>query len=310
MNRFYFTPRILDCEVTDTSAPRRSHCSTRWKGLAVDSRTPVAGCPSRAAEPRCTDGDRCVRSAVEVREWLARRRGGQQPRGKWCLPRVRRALSRVVGGPGDPPADVDRADVDDLRRPRRARRLEHLAHLARADGAKATGGTKRIRAGLASYRAYQHIGNLGPEELARTPHYRQVAEAGGDAQGLLEDFAEGADKERDGREPPLKLPPRLRPHPAVGDRHPERPDPRRRAPHRRLRGIRLNRGERRGHVDHLLIGSSLPWLMPHALSHFQSLDERAASLPGWCGRHGEKARRAAEMGIGPRSARRSNGRRG
>ncbi|WP_212761170.1 hypothetical protein [Nocardia uniformis] len=50
-----------------------------------------------------------------------------------------------------------------------------------------------------------------------------------------------------------------------------------------------------GDYDHLLIGSSLPWLMPHAVSHLQSLNERAAGQPGWRGRLGEKLRQEADL---------------
>ncbi|WP_067540779.1 DUF7800 domain-containing protein [Nocardia crassostreae] len=50
-----------------------------------------------------------------------------------------------------------------------------------------------------------------------------------------------------------------------------------------------------GDFDHLLIGSSLPWLMPPVVSHIQSLNERAAELPGWRGRLGEKVRQAADL---------------
>jgi hypothetical protein len=47
--------------------------------------------------------------------------------------------------------------------------------------------------------------------------------------------------------------------------------------------------------DHLLIGSSLPWLMPHALSHFQSPNEIGARKPGWQGRAAEKIRQALDL---------------
>jgi hypothetical protein len=50
-----------------------------------------------------------------------------------------------------------------------------------------------------------------------------------------------------------------------------------------------------GDFDHLLIGSSLPWLMPHALSHFQSLNEIGARKPGWQGRAAEKIRQALDL---------------
>ena len=50
-----------------------------------------------------------------------------------------------------------------------------------------------------------------------------------------------------------------------------------------------------GDFDHLLIGSSLPWLMPHALSHLQSLNEVGARKPGWQGKAAEAIRQAADL---------------
>ncbi|MEU8898874.1 alkaline phosphatase D family protein [Nocardia sp. NPDC048505] len=154
----------------------------------------------------------------------------------------------------------------------------------------------RIRAGLASYWVYQHLGNLGPDELERDDLYREISKAGTDVQELLEDFAERADKEVDGRKPfrwsyrrdfgRVRL--------LVIDTRSGRI----------LDGERLMVGDEEfdwieanaaGDVDHLLIGSSLPWLMPHAVSHLQSLNERAASLPGLRGRLGETLRQVADL---------------
>ena len=50
-----------------------------------------------------------------------------------------------------------------------------------------------------------------------------------------------------------------------------------------------------GEFDHLLIGSSLPWLMPHAISHLQSMNEVACRRPGWRGRLAEKVRQAGDL---------------
>ncbi|CAL9591544.1 hypothetical protein SUDANB95_05205 [Actinosynnema sp. ALI-1.44] len=156
---------------------------------------------------------------------------------------------------------------------------------------------QRIRAGLASYWVYQHLGNLGLDELARDELWAKVRTAGGDVQELLEDFAEEADREADGRKPTrwsyrrdfgrvrllvidtragriLDGPERL----MVGDEE--------------FDWIERNA---EGDYDHLLIGSSLPWLMPHALSHFQSLNEKAAARPGWRGRVGEKVRQVGDL---------------
>ena len=156
---------------------------------------------------------------------------------------------------------------------------------------------ERIRAGLASYWVYQHLGNLSPDELAGDELYEKVRSSGGDVQELLEDFAEQADREVDGGKSTrwsfrrdfgrvrllvidtrsgriLSGPQRL----MVGDRE--------------FEWIEENA---QGDFDHLLVGSSLPWLMPHALSHFQSLNERMAGLPGWRGRVGEKVRQVGDL---------------
>ncbi|MBW4721629.1 alkaline phosphatase D family protein [Saccharothrix obliqua] len=156
---------------------------------------------------------------------------------------------------------------------------------------------QRIRAALASYWVYQHIGNLGPAELARDELFGRVRAAEGDVRPLLEEFAEEADREVDGRKSTrwsyrrdfgrvrllvvdtrsgriLDGPQRL----MVGDEE--------------FDWIERNA---QGDVDHLLIGSSLPWLMPHALSHFQSVDERLADRPGVVGRIAERVRQVGDL---------------
>ncbi|MGK8524636.1 alkaline phosphatase D family protein [Nocardia asteroides] len=231
-----------------------------------------------------------------MKEWLARQRGDREPQGEvvsfreyaelyresWTDPEIRWLMSTV------PTSMIfDDHDVRDDWNTSRAWREQMAAK---------PWWRERIRAALASYWVYQHIGNLGPDELARDPLYRRVTAAGEDVQDLLEDFAEHADQEADGRKP-------------------TRWSYRRDFGRIRLlvidtRGGRILDGQRLivgseefdwiernavGDFDHLLIGSSLPWLMPHALSHFQSLNERAADLPGWRGRLGEKVRQAADL---------------
>lgn len=231
-----------------------------------------------------------------MREWLARRRGGEEPQDEvvsfreyaelyhesWTDPEIRWLMSTV-------PTSMIFDDHD-------VRDDWNTSRAWRAEMARKPWWRKRIRAGLASYWVYQHIGNLGPDELSRNALYRKITEAGTDVQDLLEDFAEQADKEVDGRKPArwsyrrdfgrIRL--------LVIDTRSGRI----------LDGQRLMVGSDEfdwieqnavGDFDHLLIGSSLPWLMPHALSHFQSLNERAASLPGWRGRLGEKVRQAADL---------------
>lgn len=231
-----------------------------------------------------------------VRAWLAQRRRGEDPEDEvvsfreyaelyhesWSDPEIRWLMSTVQTS-----MVFDDHDVRDDWNTSRAWRDAMAAK---------PWWRRRIRAGLASYWVYQHLGNLGPDELERNTLYRAVVKAGEDVQGLLEDFAENADKEVDGRKPArwsyrrdfgrIRL--------LVIDTRSGRI----------LDGSRLMvRAEEfdwieqnaAGDIDHLLIGSSLPWLMPHAVSHLQSLNERAASLPGWRGRLGEKLRQAADL---------------
>jgi hypothetical protein len=50
-----------------------------------------------------------------------------------------------------------------------------------------------------------------------------------------------------------------------------------------------------GEVDHLLLGTSVPWLMAPALGDLETVNEIAAARPGWRGKLGEKLRQAADL---------------
>ncbi|HEX2134187.1 MAG TPA: alkaline phosphatase D family protein [Actinophytocola sp.] len=157
----------------------------------------------------------------------------------------------------------------------------------------------RERGALATYWIYQHIGNLAPADLAEEEIYEKVLAVGrdGDAADLLRDFADKASREVNGRK---------------GTRWSYRRD----FGNVRLlvidtRSGRILSGGARsmvsdaefdwieqhadGNYDHLLIGSSLPWLMPHAISHIQSMNEVACRRPGWRGRLAEKFRQASDL---------------
>ncbi|WP_018331950.1 alkaline phosphatase D family protein [Actinomycetospora chiangmaiensis] len=138
----------------------------------------------------------------------------------------------------------------------------------------------RIRAGLASYWVYQHLGNMDPATLESDDVYRKVLACEGDAYPVLDEFAARADA-------------------AVGQ-----PEGIRWSYRWDLGGTRLlmvdsrcgrvlNDDERlminddtfawleseagAPDLDHVLIGSSIPWLMPPAISQVQSMDERSAT---------------------------------
>jgi phosphodiesterase/alkaline phosphatase D-like protein len=157
----------------------------------------------------------------------------------------------------------------------------------------------RERGALATYWIYQHIGNLAPEDLEADEIYAKVVAAGrdGDAADILRDFADRARQEVNGRK---------------GTRWSYRRD----FGNVRLlvidtrSGRILDRGARSmvgdgefewieqhadGNYDHLLIGSSLPWLMPHAINHIQSMNEVACRRPGWRGRLAERLRQTADL---------------
>ncbi|GAA2540602.1 alkaline phosphatase D family protein [Pseudonocardia hydrocarbonoxydans] len=157
----------------------------------------------------------------------------------------------------------------------------------------------RIRAGLASYWVFQHIGNLPPDELAADADYQRVVTATGDTWPLLADTADRADAETDG---------------AKGVRFSFRWDL------GRSRFVMIDSRNGRilddgqhlmlgdpefdwveaavhapGTVDHLVLGTSLPWLLPHAIGELQTVNEIAAAKPGWRGRLGEWIRQEADL---------------
>jgi phosphodiesterase/alkaline phosphatase D-like protein len=155
----------------------------------------------------------------------------------------------------------------------------------------------RIRGAIASYWVYQHLGNLGPDELARDPLYAKVKAQGTDVLPLLEEFAEEADKETEGSKSTWWSFHRDfgRARLLMVDTRCGRileDDRRQMVSDAEFEWLERNS---QGEYDHLLIGSSLPWLMPHALSHFQSLNEIGARKKGWQGRAAEKIRQAADL---------------
>jgi len=158
---------------------------------------------------------------------------------------------------------------------------------------------ERIIGALSSYWVYQHLGNLSPSELAGDELYQNVRSAAGDVEPLLREYAEAADREADG---------------AKGARWSYRRD---------FGSVRLlvidsrcgrilDKGERSmlseaefdwieeqlaGDYDHLLIGTSLPWLLPRAFHDIEAWNELLSD-----GRRGklvanvsEKIRRAGDF---------------
>jgi hypothetical protein len=235
-----------------------------------------------------------------TKEWLRRRRGHRDPvdevlhfreygqlyHESWGDPEVRWLLSTV-------PTSMIFDDHD-------IRDDWNTSQAWREQMAATPWWPERIRAGLASYWVYQHLGNLGPAELDRDELYAKVRATGRDhdVQALLEEFAERADAEVDRRRPTTRWSYRRdfgRVRLLVIDT---------RCGRILSGGTRLMVDDEEfdwiernaeGDFDHLLIGSSLPWLMPHAISHFQSLNERAAARPGRRGEFAERVRQVADL---------------
>lgn len=237
-------------------------------------------------------------TTAATREWLARRRSLTEPPGgevadfeeythlyheSWSAPLARWLMSTV-------PTSMIFDDHD-------VRDDWNTSQTWRDRMAATSWWAERERGALVSYWVYQHIGNLSPQELADDELYQRVVDADGDVGDLLRDFADRARQEVDG---------------ARSTRWSYRRDFGNarllvidtRAGRILADGARAMVGDAEfawleenatGTFDHLLIGSSLPWLLPHAISHLQSRNEVAARRPGWRGRLAEKLRQAGDL---------------
>ncbi|MEV5881356.1 alkaline phosphatase D family protein [Streptomyces sp. NPDC052020] len=234
-----------------------------------------------------------------TRRWLAGRRDLRRPPGSqvadyeeytrlyyesWLDPDVRWLLSTVPSCMIFDDHDV----VDDWN--------TSAAWLA---GMRATGWWReRLLSGLMSYWVYQHLGNLSPDELAADPLYAAVRRTP-DGTDVLRAFAAQADADpasvrwsyrRDFGRVRLLM---------VDTRAARVLDEERRA--------MLDPGEAawlreqaltgRGTFDHLLIGTSLPWLLPplmHDAEAWSAALCRGGKGARWA-RLGEKLRQAADL---------------
>ncbi|SFT91122.1 alkaline phosphatase D family protein [Arthrobacter sp. ov118] len=158
----------------------------------------------------------------------------------------------------------------------------------------------RIVAGLASYWVYQHLGNLSPQERAQDAIWRRITGHTGDDEidvgAELDAFAEQADRDpksyrwsycRDFGDTRL----------IVVDSRAARdltPDDRALVDDAELAWLD---GRMRGGLRHLLVATSLPFLLPMGLHYVESWNE-AVSEGAW-GKHaaraGEKLRRAVDL---------------
>ncbi len=159
---------------------------------------------------------------------------------------------------------------------------------------------QRLRNAFVSYWVYQHLGNLGPSELKADETASAVLASPGDKSDVLRALADAAADDPDGVR-------RVR------------WSYRRQLGRVRLlmidsRAGRVLSGGRRAmlddaefawvedaaetdaaEVDHLLLGTSVPWLLPPAISHAESVNEAACRRPGLRGRISEALRQAIDL---------------
>jgi phosphodiesterase/alkaline phosphatase D-like protein len=158
----------------------------------------------------------------------------------------------------------------------------------------------RIRAGLASYWVYQHLGNLSPGELETDEDYQKVLAADGDCWPLVAELADRADSEVDG-DKGLRFSFRWdlgRSRLVMVDSRNARildGGERKMLGDREFAWVERQIGDDLDTVDHLIIGSSLPWLLPPALADLQTVNEIAAGRDGLRGRLAEKIRQTADL---------------
>ncbi len=159
----------------------------------------------------------------------------------------------------------------------------------------------RIVAGLGSYWVYQHLGNLSPAERAQDEVYTQVMahrdDESYDLGEVLDAFAERVDQEpktyRWSYTREFDTQARLV---VVDSRAARQLDPQDRALLNADESAWLEE-QLRGDVDHLLIGTSLPFLLARGLHHLEAFSE-ALAQGAWGergARMGEKLRQGVDL---------------
>jgi phosphodiesterase/alkaline phosphatase D-like protein len=169
----------------------------------------------------------------------------------------------------------------------------------RLDMQKTTWWERRITGALMSYWIYQHLGNLAPSGLAADATYRAVRSVP-DGEAILRAFATGADREADGAKGALWSFRRdvgrvrlviidSRCGRILADRS------RSMVGEAEFAWIEAQVGD--GDYDHLVVGTSLPWLLPRALHDLESWDEALAAGTRFAplAAFGEWLRRAVDL---------------
>ncbi|MGW6736363.1 alkaline phosphatase D family protein [Streptomyces sp. NPDC055013] len=308
-----FPPSLIRTPA-DGDPVRLSFGSCRWAAPPAGEPDPVGPdaldtlAARIAAEP---DGERpdvlvllgdqvyADETSKATRRWLAARRDLSEPPGdevadyeeytrlyyeSWLDPEVRWLLSTVPSCMIFDDHDV----IDDW----------NTSAAWLADMRETSWWRERLLSGLMSYWVHQHLGNLSPDELAADPLYAAVRETP-DGTDLLRSFACRADADpasvrwsyrRDfGRVRLLMVDTRAARVLEEGARSMLNPG--------EARWLREQALDARGSYDHLLIGTSLPWLLPHLVHDAEAWN--AALCRGdrgerWA-RFGEDLRRRADL---------------
>jgi phosphodiesterase/alkaline phosphatase D-like protein len=152
---------------------------------------------------------------------------------------------------------------------------------------------QRIVGGLTSYWVYQHLGNMSPQELATDPLFARVRAAEGNAGPLMDEFSYGVDQDPESvRWSYVRDVGRVRVL-AVDCRCARvlTPGGRRMVDETEWAWLREQAS---GDVDHLVIGTSLPFMMPKGIHDLEGWNEAVCD--------GVWGRRAARVGEWIRQA--------
>ncbi len=301
-------------EGEEGDALRVAFGSCRWAAPAAAEKDPVGAdaldtlAARMAADPTAERpdvllllGDQVYADEVSdaTRRWLAARRDLSEPPGaevadyeeythlyyeSWLDPEIRWLLSTV------PTCMIfdDHDIIDDW----------NTSESWLADMRATPWWRERLLSGLMSYWVHQHLGNLTPAELADDPLYAAVRETP-DGTDVLRAFASRADADpasvrwsyrRDfGRVRLLMVDTRAAR--VLDEDNRAMLDPGEAA------WLREQALTAPGSYDHLLIGTSLPWLLPHLVHDAEAWDaalSRGERGARWA-RFGEKLRRGADL---------------
>jgi len=154
----------------------------------------------------------------------------------------------------------------------------------------------RVIGGLAAYWIYQHLGNMSPDELADDPVLDKLRSADGDGGELLDEFAWLADQE------PWRK--RWSYSRGLGSSRLVVIDTRCGRVLTPGRRQMLDEGEWAwleeqiaGDVDHLLVGTSLPFLLPPGIHDVEAWNEQVCdgAWGSWAARIGERIRQGVDL---------------